>query len=69
MPEAEATAFADALERASAAGRVFAASNFYPYLARRGGKLARAGIWPRPDLVRDEFPAPRARLGCLISSS
>ena len=37
MPEAAAAAFADELERASAAGRFFAASNFYTYLARRGG--------------------------------
>jgi ubiquinone/menaquinone biosynthesis C-methylase UbiE len=37
MPEAEAAAFADALERSSAQGRFFAASNFYTYLARRDG--------------------------------
>ncbi len=37
MPEAEARAFADALERSSAENRFFAASNFYTYLARRGG--------------------------------
>ena len=36
MPEAEAAAFADRLERASATGRFFAASNFYTYIARRG---------------------------------
>ena len=36
MSGAEAAAFADALERASAAGRFFAASNFYTYVARRG---------------------------------
>ena len=37
MSEAEAGAFADALERASAENRFFAASNFYTYLARRDG--------------------------------
>lgn len=35
MSEAEAAAFADGLERASAGGRFFAASNFYTYLAQR----------------------------------
>lgn len=37
LPEAEAAAFADRLERASAAGHFFAASNFYSYVARRAG--------------------------------
>ncbi len=37
MAEAEANSFVDGLERASAAGRFFAASNFYTYLARRSG--------------------------------
>lgn len=37
MSEAEAAGFADGLDRASAAGRFFAASNFYTYIARRGG--------------------------------
>lgn len=37
MPEAEAATFTDALERSSAEGRFFAASNFYTYIARRGG--------------------------------
>ncbi len=36
MSEAEAAAFADRLQRASATGRFFAASNFYTYVARRG---------------------------------
>jgi hypothetical protein len=35
MSGAEANAFADGLERASAEGRFFAASNFYTYGARR----------------------------------
>ena len=35
MTEAEATAFVDGLERASAENRFFGASNFYTYLARR----------------------------------
>jgi hypothetical protein len=35
MSEAEAAAFADGLERASAEGHFFAASNFYTYLAQR----------------------------------
>jgi SAM-dependent methyltransferase len=37
MSEAEAAAFADRLEHASAENRFFAASNFYTYLARRRG--------------------------------
>jgi SAM-dependent methyltransferase len=36
MPEAEADAFADGLERASAENRFFGAGNFYAYVARRG---------------------------------
>jgi SAM-dependent methyltransferase len=35
MSEVKAAAFADELERASAEGRFFGASNFYAYLARR----------------------------------
>lgn len=37
MSEAEAAGFADGLDKASTAGRFFAASNFYTYIARRGG--------------------------------
>ncbi len=36
VSETEATAFADELDRASADGRFFGASNFYTYIARRG---------------------------------
>jgi hypothetical protein len=35
MTEAEASAFVDKLERASAESRFFGASNFYTYVARR----------------------------------
>ena len=37
MSEAEAQAFADGLDRASAENRFFGASNFYTYVARRDG--------------------------------
>ena len=37
MTGAEANAFVDGLERASAENRFFGASNFYSYVARRGG--------------------------------
>lgn len=37
MTEAEANAFVDGLERASAENRFFGASNFYTYVARRDG--------------------------------
>jgi SAM-dependent methyltransferase len=37
MTAPEAAGFADGLERASAEGRFFAASNFYAFVARRGG--------------------------------
>ena len=36
MTKAEASAFVDGLERASAENRIFGASDFYAYLARRG---------------------------------
>jgi hypothetical protein len=35
MPEAEASVFADGLERASAENLFFASSSFYTYVARR----------------------------------
>jgi SAM-dependent methyltransferase len=37
MSQAEAGAFVDGLERASAENRFFGASNFYTYVARKGG--------------------------------
>jgi hypothetical protein len=37
MSQAEADAFVDGLERASAENRFFGASNFYTYVARRDG--------------------------------
>jgi hypothetical protein len=37
MSQAEAAAFVDGLERASAENRFFGASNFYTYVARRSG--------------------------------
>ncbi len=37
MSQADADAFVDGLERASAENRFFGASNFYTYVALRGG--------------------------------